>query len=124
MSVRESSYDIWLNFFNYTPNNNDVRISYYIKGPVMGLLMDAQISQMTQGKKSLDELMRLLYNRYYKEQNRGFTEEEFWAACDEVAGQKMDLMRHLVDTTDAIDYNKMLNPVGLNWDGEKLTRIK
>ena len=116
MSLRESSYDIWLQFFNRSANNDDVRISYYIKGPVLGLLFDAQIRTLTKGKKSLDDLMRLLYNRYCKQLNRGFTEEEFWAAAAEVAGEKLDLLRRYVDTTDEIDYNQILNPIGLYLD--------
>lgn len=116
MSLRESSYDIWLQFFNRTANNDDVRISYYIKGPVLGLLFDAQIRTLTKGEKSLDDLMRLLYKRYYKQLNRGFTEEEFWAAAAEVAGEPLSLLRRYVDTTDEIDYNQLLNPVGLSLD--------
>ena len=43
MSLRQSSYDIWLNFFNFGKNGKDVRISYYDKGPILGLLMDIEI---------------------------------------------------------------------------------
>lgn len=113
MSLRQSSYDIWLNFFNRAANGNDVRISYYIKGPVMGLLFDIRLRELTQGKKSLDDLMRLLYNRYYLKENRGFTEEEFWTSAEEIAGAPLPLLRKYVDTTVEIDYDKMLAPAGL-----------
>ena len=113
MSLRQSSYDIWLNFFNRAANGNDVRISYYIKGPVMGLLFDIRLRELTQGKKSLDDLMPLLYNRYYLKENRGFTEEEFWTSAEEIAGAPLPLLRKYVDTTVEIDYDKMLAPAGL-----------
>ena len=113
MSLRQSSYDIWLNFFNRAANGNDVRISYYIKGPVLGLLFDIRLRELTQGKKSLDDLMRLLYNRYYLKENRGFTEEEFWTSAEEIAGAPLPLLRKYVDTTVEIDYDKMLAPAGL-----------
>lgn len=113
MSLRQSSYDIWLNFFNRSANGNDVRISYYIKGPVMGLLFDIRLRELTKGKKSLDDLMRLLYNRYYLKENRGFTEEEFWTSAEEIAGTPLPLLRKYVDTTVEIDYDKMLAPAGL-----------
>lgn len=113
MSLRQSSYDIWLNFFNRAANGNDVRISYYIKGPVMGLLFDIRLRELTQGKKSLDDLMRLLYNRYYLKENRGFTEEEFWTSAEEISGAPLPLLRKYVDTTVEIDYDKMLAPAGL-----------
>ena len=62
--------------------------------------------------------MRLLYNRYYKEQQRGFTEEEFWAVAEEVAGQPMTEIRRLVDTTAEIDYDNYLREAGLYVDTE------
>ena len=113
MSLRQSSYDIWLNFMNNDDNQRDVRISYYFKGPIIGLLFDIDIRRKTNQQRSLDDVMRLLYNRYYKQLQRGFTEEEFWAAAEEVAGQPMTDIRRLVDTTAEPDYNQYLQPAGL-----------
>lgn len=113
MSLRQSSYDIWLNFFNSSSNSNDVRISYYDKGPIIGLLMDIDIRRKTEGKKSLDDLMRLLYYRYFKELGRGFTEEEFWDSAKEIAGEPLELIRRYVETTDEIDYEGILADAGL-----------
>lgn len=116
MSLRQSSYDIWLNFFNTAANGRDVRISYYVKGPVMGLVFDAVIRNMTSGERCLDDLMRLLYDRYYKEKGRGFTEGEFWTAAEEVAGGVLEDLRLYVDTTRELDYNAILEPVGITLD--------
>ena len=115
-SLRQSSYDIWLNFMNPDDNTRDVRINYYFKGPIIGLLMDIDIRRKTQQQKSLDDVMRLLYRRYYRELQRGYTEEEFWSACAEVAGQPLREIRHLVDTTDDIPYSDYLNDAGLRVD--------
>ena len=113
MSLRQSSYDIWLNFMNGDGNERDVRVNYYFKGPVIGLLLDVAIRQTTRQQHSLDDVMRLLYNRYYRERNRGFTEEEFWQTVSEIAGQPLPEMRRLVDTACDIDYNRLLEPAGL-----------
>lgn len=67
-------------------------------------------------RQSLDDVMRLLYNRYYRELKRGFTEEEFWQAVAEAAGDPLPEMRRLVDTACDIDYNKLLEPAGLYVD--------
>lgn len=113
MSLRQSSYDIWLNFMNTNDNARDVRINYYFKGPVIGLLMDIDIRRKTGHARSLDDVMRLLYRRFYKERQCGFTEEDFWQACAEVAGQPLDEIRRLVDTTADIDYDSYLSDAGL-----------
>ena len=116
MSLRQSSYDIWLNFFNRAANGQDVRISYYVKGPVLGLLFDLELQQLTGGQRSLDDLMRLLYQRFYLELGRGFTEEEFWQAAGEVAGAPLDRLKAYVNTTEEIDYESILEPAGLALD--------
>lgn len=121
MSLRQSSYDIWLNFMNDDENGRDVRISYYFKGPIVGLLFDIDIRRKTGLRRSLDDVMRLLYNRYYKQQQRGFTEEEFWAAAEETAGQPMTEIRRLVDTTAEIDYDSYLRDAGLYIDADSNT---
>ena len=78
--------------------------------------MDIEIQRLSNRKHSLDDLMRLLYNRYHKAQGRGFSEEEFWAAVDEVAGASMSHIRHIVDNPVDIDYEKYLAPAGLILD--------
>ena len=113
MSLRQSSYDIWLNFFNRSANGADVRISYYDKGPILALLIDIEIRNATNAEKSLDDLMRLLYYRYFKDLGRGFSEEEFWQSVTEIAGSPLNEIRHYVDTTAEIDYDRILAKAGL-----------
>lgn len=120
-SLRETSYDIWLTFLNEDANQRDVTINYYFRGPVVGLIMDLEIKRLSNGKRSLDDLMRLLYNRYHKQKCRGFTEEEFWAAVDDVAGSSMQHIRYLVDNAVDIDYEHFLTPAGLTLDRKSWT---
>ena len=126
MSLRQSSYDIWLNFMNPDDNYRDTRISYYFKGPIIGLLLDIAIREKTAQRQSLDDVMRLLYRRYYQQLHRGFTEEEFWQTVTEVAGRPLTEIRTLVDTTAPIDYDRLLAPAGLRVDTTDWTirRIK
>lgn len=72
--------------------------------------------RLSEGKRSLDNLMRLLYNRYHKQQNRGFTEEEFWNAVDEVSGASMAHVRYFIDNPTDIDYERYFAPAGLKLD--------
>lgn len=97
MSLKQASYDIWLNFFHWGGNSKETTISYYDKGTVAGYKLDSAIRAATHDARSLDHVMRLLYNRFYKEACRGFTEEEFWGVCEEVAGQPLPQVRDFVD---------------------------
>ena len=42
----------------------DKKVDYYVKGPVVGLVLDAHIRRTTNGKKSMDDVMRLEYKRW------------------------------------------------------------
>lgn len=123
MSLRESSYDIWLHFFNRNANRDDVIISYYDKGPILGLLLDIAIRQASANRKSLDDVMRTLYQDWYKTAGRGFTEEEFWAVCAETAGDPLTEIRSYVDTTTPIDYDRYLGYAGLQLDADYTLRL-
>lgn len=56
MSLAEASWDIWLQ----PDNAQDVTVSYYIKGAVVGLMLDLDIRNQTASLKSLDDVFRYL----------------------------------------------------------------
>jgi predicted metalloprotease with PDZ domain len=73
-----------------------------------------EIMKSTNGEKSLDDVMRNMYNRYYKQLNRGFTEAEFKAAVAQVAGHNMDaFFRDYVNGTKSPDYSDYFTAAGL-----------
>jgi len=116
MSLSQSSFDIWLNFFNNESNAKQTVISYYDKGPTIGLLLDLEIRNSTNNKKSLDDVMRFLYNEYYMKKKRGFTEAEFWSVCEQTSQKSLDEIKSYVNTVNEIDYQKYLSYGGLQID--------
>jgi predicted metalloprotease with PDZ domain len=113
-SLAESSWDAWIKYYRPNENSNNTTISYYTKGAVIGALLDLQIMQGTNGQKSLDDVMKYLYEEYYKKQKRGFTDAEMQQAVEKVAGTGMaDFFRDYIYNTKPIDYNRYFNYVGL-----------
>jgi len=88
-SVAEASFDAWIKFYRQDADSPNRSVSYYLKGGLIGLLLDLEIRNRLQGK-SLDDVLRLLYRKFYRELDRGFTEAEFKAACEEVAQGPLD----------------------------------
>ncbi|RPJ70508.1 MAG: M61 family peptidase [Acidobacteria bacterium] len=88
-------------------------VSYYDKGAVLGLILDLRIREATKNRNSLDTVMRALYRRYYKELARGWTDEEFQAACEEAAGTPLRDIFEYASTPKAIDYERYLGSAGL-----------
>lgn len=116
-SAAEASFDTWMKFFSRNENSANTTISYYDKGAALGLLLDLKIRHETKNKNSLDDVMRTLYMKYYKEKSRGFTDEEFRMECEQAAGCPLDeIFDVYVSTTEEIDYPKYFAYAGLEID--------
>ncbi|MBL8811628.1 MAG: M61 family metallopeptidase [Planctomycetaceae bacterium] len=111
-SLSESSLDAWIKFYRPDENSANTRVSYYVKGCVVGFLMDAKIRELTAGAKSLDDVMRLLYQRHAGP--KGYSDSEFTAVVSEVAGTDMTgwIAEH-VDSINELNYQQALNWYGL-----------
>ncbi len=113
-SLAQASYDTWSDGpFGKQGAEADKSISYYDKGPVVGLLFDFAIRNSTANQKSLDDVMRYLYSHYYKELHRGFTDAEFQQACEDIAGISLTNLFEYVYTTKELDYPLYLSFGGL-----------
>lgn len=116
-SLVQSSYETWSDGpFGRTGDEINKTISYYDKGPVIGLLFDFRIRTLTDNKKSLDDVMRVLYNKYYLGLKRGFTEEEFRQETVKIAGDPLNELFDYVNTTKEVDYPKYFHLGGLEID--------
>ncbi|MCU0448480.1 MAG: PDZ domain-containing protein [Bernardetiaceae bacterium] len=113
-AVTESSFDAWIKAYRPNENSRNNTISYYGSGGRVAAMLDLEIIHRSKAQKSLDDVMKLLYDTYFKKLNRGFTEAEFQAAVETVAGQKMDeFFKNHVYGTAKIDYDKYLAYAGL-----------
>ncbi len=118
-SLAQASYKTWSDGpFGTQGEDAGKAISYYDKGPVVGLLLDFSIRHATQNKKSLDDVMRLLYWKYYKELQRGFTDAEFEQTCETVAGISLGNFFDYIYTTKEMDYSTYLGYAGLKLDSK------
>jgi predicted metalloprotease with PDZ domain len=116
-SVAQSSYDSWMLFFNRSENASNTTISYYDKGCAITMLLDLKIRYESGNKKSLDDVMRTLYQVYYKEKKRGFTDKEFREVCEKTAGKTLsEIFDVYIPTVKDIDYSKYLGYAGLSID--------
>ncbi|OWY19843.1 PDZ domain-containing protein [Sphingobacteriales bacterium UPWRP_1] len=113
-SLAESSLDAWIKYYRSDENSDNATVTYYNGGAVVATMLDLGIRHATGGKKSLDDVMRYLYNEYYKKLQRGYTEAEFSAAINLVAGTGFDeFINDHVYNTKPIDYKRYLGYAGL-----------
>jgi len=79
VSLEDASLTSWIH-----PTDGTADI-YYDKGSLAGLLLDILIRDGSDNRRSLDDVMRNLYQSTYKK-GKGFTTAEWWAAVTAAAG--------------------------------------
>lgn len=88
-------------------------LSYYNKGQLAGWILDSQIRKATEGKKSLDDVMRYMYSEYHLPDKPGYAEDGILKAINEVSGQDFtELYRKLIYSTDDLPYD-LLKDIGI-----------
>jgi predicted metalloprotease with PDZ domain len=112
MSLAHSSMLAWVKAYLPSEESMNTTVSYYNKGMIAAALLDLEIR--ANSEKSLDDVMRTLYNDFYKKQNRGFTHEEFIGVCTETAGKDMkSFFDDVIFSTKPLDYATILGKFGI-----------
>jgi len=123
-SVAESSFDAWSKYYRQDENAPNAIISYYTKGSLVGLAFDLTIRAKTGGAKSLDDVMRALWERYgrdfYTGGARGVTEKEVEALFDEISGVRLKgIFDRYIRCTEDIPLAKLYAPFGIKVSDER-----
>ncbi len=124
MSAADASLTAW--FHDRTPfiqqtNRALNTISYYQKGELLGLLLDLRLREQSDGRTTLDDVMRAMWKRYYLGptttyylQGHGYTEQGFRQVLDEVSGHSYAaFFRDYVDGTKPLPMTSVLHAAGL-----------
>lgn len=127
MSAESSSFHAW--FYDRAPqmqetNFANTTISYYNKGALLGMLLDLEIRSRTGEQKSLDDVMRLMYEKFYQAPaaayylpGRGYAEKDIRDAINAVSGGDFSsFFARYVAGTDPLPYGEALALAGLKLD--------
>ncbi|HEY9396316.1 MAG TPA: PDZ domain-containing protein [Burkholderiales bacterium] len=87
-TISESSWDAWIKYYRQDENTPNAVVSYYGKGALVALCLDALILERTRGRKSLDDVMRVLWQRH-GETGVGVPEDGIERVAEEVAGGRL-----------------------------------
>ena len=111
-SATESSWNTW-NAGSGVGGDRNTSISYYDNGAMLGAMLDLNIRSESKNRKSLDDVMRALYRKYYLQKQRGFTDAEFRQECESAAGGDLAEVFSYADSTTDVDYAKYFQLAGL-----------
>lgn len=109
----ESSFDAWIKLYRRDAYSDNNQISYYLKGQFVSLLLDLLIRAKHKNKRSLDNVMQIMWQRYGQEEV-GFKEAELRGVIAEVAEENLDdFFYHYIETTKELPFEDYLEPFGL-----------
>ncbi|CAB3797362.1 M61 family metallopeptidase [Pararobbsia alpina] len=122
-SVAESSFDAWVKYYRQDENASNAIVSYYTKGSLVALAFDLAIRAASEGRKSLDDVMRALWVRYgrdfYTGKAIGIGEHDVEPLIREATGVELGrLFTDAVDGTRDLPLAELLAPFGVKLEAD------
>lgn len=112
-SLLESSFDAWTKFYKQDENAPNAIVSYYAKGGLFAICLDLKLRELTDATKSLDDVMRVLWQNYGKPLI-GIDDHTILTICNELAGQPLDeFFNEFLPATTDLPLTKLLATTGI-----------
>jgi predicted metalloprotease with PDZ domain len=120
-TLAESSFDAWSKYYRPDENTPNAVVSYYAKGALVALALDLTLRAGSKGRCSLDDVMRLLWQRH-GQTGIGVGDEDIRLIAEEISGLKLQrFFATAVHGTGELPLAKLLDIFGikLSWAKEK-----
>ncbi|HEX2021122.1 MAG TPA: M61 family peptidase, partial [Candidatus Thermoplasmatota archaeon] len=118
LSLAESSFLAWIKLYKQDANWVNTGVSYYLKGELVAMVLDLEIRRRTRGRRSLDDVLRALYEEYPFD-GPGIPEARLggrdgWReTLERVTGVSWRAFwRRHIEGTDEVDFDRALRVVG------------
>ena len=112
-SAAESSFNTWTKFYKQDENAANAIVSYYAKGSLIAACIDLKLRALSQGRTSLDDVMRALW-RGYLDGDTGVERDTIQRLVSELAGQDLGgFLERMIYATDELPLEEMLGEAGI-----------
>ncbi|MBD2445125.1 M61 family metallopeptidase [Dolichospermum sp. FACHB-1091] len=117
--LSESSFDAWIKLYRPDANSGNSQISYYLKGEMVSLLLDLLIRVHHENKRSLDDVMRQMWQQFGQAEI-GYTPEQLEEVIESVADMDLgDFFKRYLHGLEDLPFNQYLQHFGLQLVEEK-----
>ncbi|MHA2252507.1 MAG: M61 family metallopeptidase [Candidatus Kariarchaeaceae archaeon] len=114
-SLSDASFNAWIKLYKPDENTFNSYVSYYLKGGIVGLMLDLEIREQTKWVNSLDSFFKHMYQNYKEKPHKGFNEHLFKDLVQDYTRTNLDqFWEKYIDGTDKIDINYYLRLIGMN----------
>jgi predicted metalloprotease with PDZ domain len=112
-SLSQASFDAWIKHYRPDESTPNTTVSYYLKGSIVGFLLDLELRQRSGGANSLDDLVRTLFQKHGLPP--GLPEDGVEKAAIELIGDRSlhEWFQRAVHSTQELQLDEALAAVGL-----------
>jgi predicted metalloprotease with PDZ domain len=111
--LSESSFDAWIKLYRPDANSSNSQMSYYLKGEMVTLLLDLLIRDRTEGQKSFDDVLVVMWEQFGKLEI-GFTETQLKTIIESIANLDLsEFYDRYIHGVDELPFNEYLAPFGI-----------
>jgi predicted metalloprotease with PDZ domain len=111
--LSESSFDAWIKLYRPDANSANAQMSYYLKGEMVTLILDLLIRDRTDGVKSFDDVLLMMWEQFGKSEV-GFTELQLKNMIESIANLDLtEFYDRYIHGIEEIPFNDYLAPFGI-----------
>lgn len=112
-NLEDASFDAWIKYYRQDENSPNSLVSYYTKGALVALCLDLLIRRDTRGARSLDDVMRALWQRWLAD-GQGVAEAEWEAIASQISGLDLsDFFDRALRSVEPLPLAELLASVGV-----------
>jgi predicted metalloprotease with PDZ domain len=112
-TIEDSSFDAWIKFYKPDENTPNAVVNYYTKGALAALALDLTIRRDTRNGKSLDDVMRALWE-WHGKTGTGVSEDGIERLAQEVSGIDLrEFFNQALRSTEDLPLGGLLADVGV-----------
>ncbi len=116
-SLDDSSFNAWIKLYRPDENSNNSSVSYYLKGGIVFFALNILLHEKN---KSINDLLKLLWDDYKKNPERGLVPEQVYQMVETVGGSEIrSKFEIMTSTTEDIDLETICNKAGLKFEWDK-----
>lgn len=113
-SLAESSFDTWIKYYRQNENSVNSQISYYTKGALVTMMLNIEIIQNTDADRSMDDVLRIMYEDYLKDNSKGFSDSRVKEVCETVSGKNLnEFWKKYIEGTEDLPLEEYFKICGL-----------
>jgi len=112
-STAESSFNTWTRFYKQDENAANAIVSYYAKGCLIAACIDLKMRALTGGEKSLDDVMRRLWQNFLQD-GRGVERDGIQRVISDIAGVDLGaFLQRMIYGTGDLPLTDLLTAAGI-----------